>query len=79
MLYFSRGESMAGIAFLGLGVIGRPMAERLLESGHEVVVWNRTAAKAQPLVERAVCGHAKGGSRGGRDCGNDAHRRAGGT
>ena len=45
---------MARIAFLGLGVIGRPMAERLLESGHEVVVWNRTAEKAQPLVERGA-------------------------
>jgi 3-hydroxyisobutyrate dehydrogenase-like beta-hydroxyacid dehydrogenase len=42
---------MAKIAFLGLGVIGRPMAERLLDSGHDLVVWNRTEAKARPLVE----------------------------
>jgi 3-hydroxyisobutyrate dehydrogenase-like beta-hydroxyacid dehydrogenase len=42
---------MARIAFLGLGVIGRPMAERLLESAHQVVVWNRTAEKTRPLVE----------------------------
>jgi 3-hydroxyisobutyrate dehydrogenase-like beta-hydroxyacid dehydrogenase len=42
---------MARIAFLGLGVIGRPMAERLVESGHEVVVWNRTAEKARSVVE----------------------------
>jgi 3-hydroxyisobutyrate dehydrogenase-like beta-hydroxyacid dehydrogenase len=42
---------MARIGFLGLGVIGRPMAERLLEAGHDVVVWNRTAEKAKPVVE----------------------------
>ena len=42
---------MPTIAFLGLGVIGRPMAERLLESGHELVVWNRTAERARPVVE----------------------------
>jgi glyoxylate/succinic semialdehyde reductase len=42
---------MARIGFLGLGVIGRPMAERLVESGHDVVVWNRTAEKARPVVE----------------------------
>jgi 3-hydroxyisobutyrate dehydrogenase-like beta-hydroxyacid dehydrogenase len=45
---------MARIAFLGLGVIGRPMAERLLDSGHEVTVWNRTAEKARPVVERGA-------------------------
>jgi 3-hydroxyisobutyrate dehydrogenase-like beta-hydroxyacid dehydrogenase len=45
---------MAQIAFLGLGVIGGPMAERLLEDGHDLTVWNRTAAKALPLVERGA-------------------------
>lgn len=45
---------MAKIAFLGLGVIGRPMAERLLDSGHELTVWNRTPAKMQPLVDRGA-------------------------
>lgn len=45
---------MTKIAFLGLGVIGRPMAERLLESGHELVVWNRTVEKAQPLVDQGA-------------------------
>jgi 3-hydroxyisobutyrate dehydrogenase-like beta-hydroxyacid dehydrogenase len=45
---------MATIGFLGLGVIGRPMAERLLESGHQLVVWNRTAEKARPLVEQGA-------------------------
>jgi len=31
------------IAFLGLGIMGRPMASRLVAAGHEVAVWNRTA------------------------------------
>ncbi len=37
------------IAFLGLGNMGTPMARRLLGGGHEVTVWNRTLAKAEPL------------------------------
>ncbi len=31
------------IAFLGLGIMGRPMAANLVKAGHEVSVWNRTA------------------------------------
>ncbi|MEO0549465.1 MAG: NAD(P)-dependent oxidoreductase [Pseudomonadota bacterium] len=38
---------MAKTAFLGLGVMGYPMAGHLARAGHEVSVWNRTAAKAQ--------------------------------
>ncbi|MGP1274756.1 MAG: NAD(P)-dependent oxidoreductase [Caulobacterales bacterium] len=38
---------MASAAFLGLGVMGYPMAGHLALAGHEVRVWNRTAAKAQ--------------------------------
>lgn len=37
---------MAKVAFLGLGVMGYPMAGHLVQSGHEVVVYNRTAAKS---------------------------------
>lgn len=37
---------MAEIAFLGLGVMGGPMARHLVAKGHNVTVWNRTAAKA---------------------------------
>ena len=37
---------MAKVAFLGLGVMGFPMAGHLAAKGHEVTVWNRTAAKA---------------------------------
>ena len=34
------------VAFLGLGIMGRPMAENLAKAGHEVVAWNRTPGKA---------------------------------
>ena len=37
---------MAKVAFLGLGVMGYPMARHLRAKGHEVTVYNRTAAKA---------------------------------
>ncbi len=33
------------VAFLGLGIMGRPMAAKLVQAGHEVAVWNRTAGK----------------------------------
>ncbi|MDE0111863.1 MAG: NAD(P)-dependent oxidoreductase [Albidovulum sp.] len=38
---------MAKVAFLGLGVMGYPMAGHLKKSGHEVTVYNRTTAKAE--------------------------------
>ncbi|HEX4485679.1 MAG TPA: NAD(P)-dependent oxidoreductase [Terriglobales bacterium] len=33
------------IAFLGLGIMGRPMAANLVKAGHDVTVWNRSAGK----------------------------------
>ncbi len=42
---------MAKLAFLGLGVMGYPMAGHLQAAGHEVCVYNRTATKAQKWVE----------------------------
>ncbi|MGO4388814.1 NAD(P)-dependent oxidoreductase [Microvirga sp. 2YAF29] len=41
---------MAKVAFLGLGVMGYPMARHLAAKGHEVTVYNRTAAKAERWV-----------------------------
>jgi len=38
-------------AFLGLGIMGAPMAANLAGAGFEVVVWNRTAEKARALAE----------------------------
>lgn len=40
------------VAFLGLGVMGGPMAGHLAAAGHQVTVYNRTAAKAQAWVEK---------------------------
>lgn len=37
------------VAFLGLGIMGSRMAANLRDAGHELVVWNRTRAKAEPL------------------------------
>ena len=39
------------IGFLGLGIMGRPMALNLLKGGHEVVVWARRAESMAPLTE----------------------------
>jgi 3-hydroxyisobutyrate dehydrogenase len=38
------------VAFLGLGVMGGNMARRLVQAGHEVWVWNRTASKSADFV-----------------------------
>ena len=43
---------MAKLAFLGLGVMGFPMAGHLAANGHEVTVWNRTPAKAEAWAAR---------------------------
>ena len=43
---------MARLAFLGLGVMGYPMAGHLQSAGHEVTVYNRTTAKAESWVKQ---------------------------
>ncbi len=43
---------MARLAFLGLGVMGFPMAGHLQAAGHEVTVYNRTGARAAAWVDR---------------------------
>ncbi|MFU8864083.1 MAG: NAD(P)-dependent oxidoreductase [Rhodobacterales bacterium] len=43
---------MAKLAFLGLGVMGYPMAGHLQAKGHEVTVYNRTTAKAEAWVKQ---------------------------
>jgi 3-hydroxyisobutyrate dehydrogenase-like beta-hydroxyacid dehydrogenase len=49
---------MAKLAFIGLGLMGTPMATRLLEAGHDVTVWNRTAEKTEPLTDRGAAAAA---------------------
>src|SRR5271170_4973657 len=39
------------IAWIGTGIMGAPMARRLLRAGHRVTVFNRTAQKAQALAQ----------------------------
>jgi 3-hydroxyisobutyrate dehydrogenase len=41
------------IAFLGLGIMGRPMAANLVRAGHDVTVWNRTPGKDVPGARTA--------------------------
>ena len=38
------------VGFVGLGLMGLPMARNILNAGYHLTVWNRTAAKAAPLV-----------------------------
>ena len=42
---------MPKLGFLGLGLMGYPMARNLLRAGHEVAVWSNTTAKAQKLAD----------------------------
>jgi 3-hydroxyisobutyrate dehydrogenase len=45
---------MSKIAFLGLGNMGTPMANRLISAGHDVTVWNRTAGRTEQLADAGV-------------------------
>lgn len=42
------------IGWIGMGRMGYPMAERLVKAGYDVRVWNRTRAKAEPLVAKGA-------------------------
>ncbi|HYA96096.1 MAG TPA: NAD(P)-dependent oxidoreductase, partial [Terriglobales bacterium] len=42
------------VAFLGLGIMGRPMAANLVKAGHEVSAWNRSAGKEVPGARSAA-------------------------
>ncbi|HEX6733661.1 MAG TPA: NAD(P)-dependent oxidoreductase [Azonexus sp.] len=46
------------IGFIGLGIMGRPMALNLLKGGHEVTVWARRAESMQPLLAAGATGAA---------------------
>ena len=59
-------DSMLTIALLGTGLLAEAIGRRLLEQGVTLKVWNRTAAKCEPLVEQGavlienLAGAAKG-------------------
>jgi 3-hydroxyisobutyrate dehydrogenase len=42
------------VAFIGTGLMGYPMAERVLAAGHELTVYNRTQEKAEPLARKGA-------------------------
>lgn len=45
---------MVKIAFLGIGLMGDPMARNLVAAGHDITVWNRTCAKANAILGATV-------------------------
>ncbi len=45
------GQRRERVGYLGLGMMGFPMARRLLNAGYEVAIWNRSAGKATALVQ----------------------------
>jgi 2-hydroxy-3-oxopropionate reductase len=57
--FAKRGKpDMADIGFIGLGIMGRPMAEHLLAAGHRLHSSSHHKPVAPDLVERGVLGHA---------------------
>jgi 3-hydroxyisobutyrate dehydrogenase len=49
-----RDATSVRIGFIGTGLIGTPMVERMLDCGLSVTVWNRTPSKTNALVERGA-------------------------
>ena len=45
---------MMRVGFAGLGLMGVPMAQNIMKAGFELMVWNRTKAKADPLLARGA-------------------------
>lgn len=59
---------MARVAFIGLGVMGYPMAGYIAKSGHEVTVYNRTTAKAEAWVKEYGGNHGTTPAEAAQDC-----------
>ena len=49
-------QAIRKVGFIGLGIMGRSMAANLVKAGFDVTVWNRTAARMQPLLEMGARG-----------------------
>lgn len=47
-------ETKQRVAFIGTGIMGAPIAGHIMDAGYPLTVYNRTEAKAQPLVERGA-------------------------
>ena len=54
----SNSNKIKSIALLGTGLMGRPMAVRILNAGYSLSVWNRTVAKVRPLLDLGAKGAA---------------------
>ncbi len=50
---------MAKVGFVGLGIMGRPMAGHLIDAGHELNLYNRSAIQAEFASRGRVCASAK--------------------
>jgi len=48
--------SVKRVGFIGLGIMGAPMAANLLKAGFEVTVWNRSPSRTKPLLEAGARG-----------------------
>jgi 3-hydroxyisobutyrate dehydrogenase-like beta-hydroxyacid dehydrogenase len=53
-LYRKKGLDQMKVAVLGLGLMGSAVAEGMLNVGHEVIVYNRTMSKTEPLVAKGA-------------------------
>ena len=42
------------VGFIGLGLMGQPMATNLLKAGYELTIWNRTASRGDDLVKQGA-------------------------
>jgi 3-hydroxyisobutyrate dehydrogenase len=47
----ANGQAAEKLGYIGLGMMGMPMAQRLLDAGHPVTLWNRSGGKAAGLIE----------------------------
>jgi len=54
--YFGRHIKLKRIGFIGLGVMGKPMAINLLKAGYPLTVWNRTRSKMDELIAMGAYG-----------------------
>src|SRR6185503_1014883 len=63
-----REEMSAKVAFIGLGVMGFPMAGHLRAKGYDLVVYNRTAAKADEWVKKHGGRSARTPAEAAKDC-----------
>ena len=53
------GGQAEKLGYLGLGMMGFPMSRRLLNAGYDVAIWNRSAGKAEALIEAGATLAAK--------------------